>query len=104
LQNRCYARTGWDRKVRRLCAEHGIVYQGFSLLTANSKELAGPLVRALCEQTGRSPAELVFRFAQDVGILPLTGTSDAEHMRLDLAALELPLQPAHAATLEAAFG
>ena len=35
VQNRCYARTGWDREVRRLCAEQGVVYQGFSLLTAN---------------------------------------------------------------------
>ncbi len=104
LQNRCYARTGWDRDVRWLCAEHGLIYQGFSLLTANRAELARPVVRALCERTGRSAAELVFRFAREVGMLPLTGTSSAEHMRLDVAALEFPMQPADVATLESAFG
>ena len=40
VQNRCYARTGWDRDVRALCRDRGIVYQGFSLLTANRRELA----------------------------------------------------------------
>src|SRR5207247_853066 len=35
VQNRCFARRGWDREVRAFCADRGIVYQGFSLLTAN---------------------------------------------------------------------
>jgi len=28
VQNRCFARTGWDRKVRTFCREHSIAYQG----------------------------------------------------------------------------
>jgi len=39
VQNRCYARFGWDRAVRGFCVERGIVYQGFSLLTANPEVL-----------------------------------------------------------------
>ncbi|MBI3891168.1 MAG: aldo/keto reductase [Candidatus Wallbacteria bacterium] len=35
VQNRCYARLGWDRSVRNLCKDRNITYQGFSLLTAN---------------------------------------------------------------------
>ena len=35
VQNRCYAAQVWDRHVREFCAENGVVYQGFSLLTAN---------------------------------------------------------------------
>jgi diketogulonate reductase-like aldo/keto reductase len=104
VQNRCYARTGWDRAVRQLCAEHGVVYQGFSLLTANRSELSQPVVKALSERTGRSPAELVFRFARELAMLPLTGTSSEHHMRLDLHALEVPLDPADAALLERSFG
>jgi diketogulonate reductase-like aldo/keto reductase len=34
---------------------------------------------------------VVFRFARAVGIIPLTGTSDADHMRQDLASRALPL-------------
>src|SRR5213593_766199 len=33
VQNRCFARFGWDNHVRVFCREHRIVYQGFSLLT-----------------------------------------------------------------------
>lgn len=100
LQNRCYAKTGWDRAVRQLCDEHGIVYQGFSLLTANRAELQTAPFTALCQRTGRTSAELVFAFARQVGMLPLTGTSSREHMQLDLDALELTLDPADLASIE----
>lgn len=104
LQNRCYARTGWDRDVRRLCAEHGVVYQGFSLLTANRKELEHAAVKRLCAHTGLSPAQLVFSFAVAVGMLPLTGTSSAEHMRQDLGAVDVSLAAAEVELLEKIAG
>ena len=104
LQNRCYAKTGWDRAVRQLCAEHGVVYQGFSLLTANRAELQTAAFQAVCQRTGRSAAELVFAFAQQVGMLPLTGTSSAEHMRLDLGALDFKLEPADLELIEKLAG
>ena len=90
VQNRCYARDGWDGDVRALCRAHGIAYQGFSLLTANRRELSLPRVARLAERLGCTVAQLVFRFAIDVGMLPLTGTSDPAHMRQDLDALALP--------------
>jgi len=104
LQNRCYAKTGWDRAVRQLCAEHGVVYQGFSLLTANRAELATAAFQAVCQRTGRSAAELVFAFTQQVGMLPLTGTSSAEHMRLDLGALDFKLERADVELIEKLAG
>jgi diketogulonate reductase-like aldo/keto reductase len=91
VQNRCYARTGWDRDVRRFCTKHGIIYQGFSLLTANREIFKAPAFTAIVKRTGRTPAQVVFRFAQQVGMLPLTGTSDQTHMREDLAAIEVEL-------------
>lgn len=100
LQNRCYAKTGWDRAVRELCAEHGVVYQGFSLLNANRAELQTAPFTALCKRTGRSAAELVFTFARQVGMLPLTGTSSSEHMRLDLGTLDFSLERADLELIE----
>src|ERR1700731_2601354 len=47
VQNRCYARLGWDHDVRQFCAERRIIYQGFSLLTANPEVLRHPLVAGL---------------------------------------------------------
>ncbi len=104
LQNRCYAKTGWDRAVRQLCVEHGVVYQGFSLLTANRAELQSAAIKSLSLRTGRSAAELVFRFAVEVGMLPLTGTSSAEHMALDLGALDFPLERADVELIEKLAG
>jgi diketogulonate reductase-like aldo/keto reductase len=85
VQNRCFASLGWDRAVRDFCREKGIVYQGFSLLTANGRELQHPAFLRLVARVGKSPAQVVFRFAQQIGMLPLTGTTDAAHMREDLA-------------------
>jgi diketogulonate reductase-like aldo/keto reductase len=88
VQNRCYARLGWDREVRAFCAEQNIIYQGFSLLTANPEVLRHPLVIGLATKSNATPAQIVFAFARAMGMLPLTGTSDAEHMKQDLAALD----------------
>jgi diketogulonate reductase-like aldo/keto reductase len=91
VQNRCFARLGWDREVRAFCAERGIVYQGFSLLTANPEVLGHPLLSRIAARAAATPAQIVFRFARAVGMLPLTGTTSAEHMRQDLASRALPL-------------
>jgi diketogulonate reductase-like aldo/keto reductase len=91
VQNRCYARLGWDRDIRLFCRSRNIVYQGFSLLTANVEVLRHPLVNDLARRAGATPAEVVFGFARAVGMLPLTGTSDAEHMKQDLASVRLEL-------------
>ncbi len=84
VQNRCYARTGWDTLVRGVCDEHGITYQGFSLLTANRQVMSHPRVGDFARRYGKTPAQIVFRFARQIGMLPLTGTTDPVHMREDL--------------------
>jgi diketogulonate reductase-like aldo/keto reductase len=91
VQNRCFARTWWDREVRSFCRKHEIVYQGFSLLTANQEVVNHPPFVALAKQLGATPAQVVFAFARNVGMLPLTGTSNAEHMKQDLASLTIKL-------------
>lgn len=101
VQNRCYARTGWDTLVRALCAKHGITYQGFSLLTANKQVLAHKDVGAIAQRHGRTSSQVVFRFAQQIGMLPLTGTKNPAHMREDLD-LAFDLSTDELATVESA--
>ena len=93
VQNRCYAVRGWDRRIREFCSAHEIVYQGFSLLTANREVLARPELAQIARSHDRTVSQIVFRFALDVGILPLTGTTDADHMRADLDVLNFHLEP-----------
>lgn len=93
VQNRCYARLGWDRHVREFCRERGIVYQGFSLLTANPEVIQHPLLEAVAQGAGITPAQVVFAFARAVGMLPLTGTSNPQHMQQDLESTAFALDP-----------
>ena len=99
VQNRCYARDGWDEEVRALCRDEGIVYQGFSLLTANARELAGPTMARIARRAGATVAQVVFGFALAVGMIPLTGSSDRRHLDEDLAALDLALDEADVAAI-----
>lgn len=91
VQNRCYAVDGWDRRVRDFCSANQMVYQGFSLLTANRTALAHHELARIADRHGRSTSQIVFRFALDVGMMPLTGTTDADHMRADLDVFDFRL-------------
>src|SRR5579864_568524 len=100
VQNRCYAVRGWDHRVRDYCAKNGIIYQGFSLLTANRQVLAHPEMLRIAKRHGRAVSQIVFRFALDAGMLPLTGTTDAGHMRADLEVFDFHLEPAEVERIE----
>lgn len=104
VQNRCYARLGWDREVREFCRAHDIVYQGFSLLTANVEVLRHPFVAQIAARARATPAQIVFAFARQIGMLPLTGTSSPEHIKQDLESLELRLEPEEIQTIESLTG
>ena len=100
VQNRCYANTQWDRKIRDLCQQHSIYYQGFSLLTANRQELKHPSIEEITTRHHRTLPQVVFRFALQVGMLPLTGTSSQEHMAQDLGAYDFALSHEEVNTIE----
>ena len=100
VQNRCYAVQGWDRRVREFCAANGIVYQGFSLLTANREALARPELARIAERHDRTVSQIVFRFALDAGMTCLTGTTNADHMRGDLAVFDFRLAPEEVQRIE----
>lgn len=104
VQNRCYAVQGWDRDVRLFCKNHGILYQGFSLLTANTHARVHPALVKIAARHGRTASQIVFRYALDVGMLPLTGTSSAEHMREDLQVWEFQLDAAEVQVIDELMG
>jgi len=100
VQNRCYASQGWDRRVRQFCAASGIAYQAFALLKVNREVMAHPDMSAMAQRYGRSISQIVFRFALDLGLIPLTGTTDPAHMIADLAVLEFHLEPEEVERIE----
>lgn len=110
VQNRCLALSQWDRDVRLFCRDNGIRYQGFSLLTNNWRYIGGtvlrpetrtvpqlvfaddglssdslhPLVKEIVEQVREPIQRVIFRFAQQLGIIPILGTRSEAHMKMNL--------------------
>ena len=104
VQNRCFAVRGWDRDVRTFCAARKIVYQGFSLLTANVDVLRHPVLGEIAARHQATAAQVVFGFALAVGMLPLTGTSNPAHMEQDLAARRVTLSADEVRAIESIAG
>ncbi len=82
VQNRCFAQQQWDKQVRMFCAEHDILYQGFSLLTANT--FFFPQFKYIAQKHNKTAAQVVFKFAMQAGMIPITGTTKEGHMKEDL--------------------
>ena len=93
VQNRCYAALGWDKEVREICQAQNIIYQGFSLLTANRQVWGDPEIGAIAKRVGTGLAQVIFRFAMQIGMLPLTGTTSEQHMKEDLQVEHFELSP-----------
>jgi diketogulonate reductase-like aldo/keto reductase len=104
VQNRCFATRGWDRAVRAYCNEQGILYQGFSLLTANPEVLRHPRVAALAAKLGKTVPQVIFRFALAKGMIALTGTTSSRHMAEDLDIHDFVLEPGETSAIEALVG
>ena len=86
--------------MREFCRENRLVYQGFWLLTGNVDAMQTRAVREIAAHRGIAPTHVIFAFARAAGILPLTGTSSADHMRDDLAAIQISLDPEEVRSIE----
>jgi len=91
IQNRFYAETQYDHAIRDFCQQQRIIYQSFWTLTANPKVLAHTTIQTLAAKYRRSPAQVFFHYLNQIGIIPLTGTTSKIHMREDLAIIDFEL-------------
>jgi diketogulonate reductase-like aldo/keto reductase len=103
VQNRFYAETRYDREIRAFCRQHGIIYQSFWTLTANPHALAHEKIKAPARRHRRTPAQVLFRWLTQEGVVPLTGTTSEAHMREDLAIFDFELSDEERASIAALF-
>jgi diketogulonate reductase-like aldo/keto reductase len=68
-----------------------MIDKSFSLLTAKRQVLAAPEVQQIARRLHATPAQIIFRFAMQIGMLPLTGTTSQDHMIEDLQSEQLTL-------------
>lgn len=93
VQNRCFTRPRADAEVRALCAEHGMAYEGFSLLTAIPAVLRHGGVVQAAQRHDATTAQVLFAYCLRRGMTVLTGTTNRQHMEQDLAAQHIVLAP-----------
>jgi diketogulonate reductase-like aldo/keto reductase len=103
IQNRFHAETGYDREMRAFCQKQQMSYQSFWTLTANPQLLAHASLAALSSKYARTPAQILFRYLTQSGIVPLSGTRSAVHMREDLAIFEFALDDGECDAVAAAM-
>lgn len=99
-QIRCFAQSKWEKQHRDFCREKDIVFQGFSLLTANWQFLESKMMAQLISETQKHPAQIIFKFCLQVGMLPLTGTTSLENMKMDLNIFDFELTPDQVIAIE----
>jgi diketogulonate reductase-like aldo/keto reductase len=91
VQNRFYADTNYDRDIRAYCDENQIIYQSFWTLSANPQLLANKALTGPAAAHKRTPAQILFRYLTQIGVVPLTGTKSETHMREDLGIFDFEL-------------
>jgi 2,5-diketo-D-gluconate reductase A len=79
--------------VRAFDAEHGIVTESWSPLGQGRGLLETPVVQAIAERLGHTPAQVVLRWHLELGLVAIPKTSTPEHLEENLGALAISLSP-----------
>lgn len=103
LQNRFYAQTNYDTNLRRWCRKNRVVYQSFWTLSANSLLLSSKELASVSLTHNKTPAQILFRYLIERGIVPLTGTTSPAHMAEDLEVLHFSLSPKQLSIIDEVF-
>jgi len=89
LQNRFYADSNFDTKLRQFCSDRNVHYQSFWTLSANRKALATNETKKLAAAKGLTPQTYMYAFLMSLGyVTPLSGTTSPIHMAHDVAIME----------------
>ena len=99
-----------NAKVRSVCAAHGIAFQAYGPLSGPSRSSASdpkvrgvehPAVREVARQAGRSPAQVLLRWATQRGICVLPKSTRREGVEENAAAKGFELSDAQLRALDA---
>ncbi|QOY53601.1 aldo/keto reductase [Candidatus Sulfurimonas marisnigri] len=103
VQNRFYQDSGYDKEIRSFCKINNIIYQSFWTLTANPHILQSKELLGLSKKYNKNVIQLFFAYLHQIGITPLTGTTDLEHMQSDLQSFDITLEDSEISNLDSLF-
>lgn len=101
VQNRFYADVHYDTTLRAWANEKGMIYQSFWTLSANPHILHSLILQEIAQHYSKSAAQIFYRYVMHQGIIPLNGTTSAQHMKEDLSIGEFTLSPLEIARIDA---
>lgn len=81
---------GWSPEMLDWCNEREVVLQAYSPLT-RAERLDAPVLVAIAEDLDATPAQVLLRWDIQRGVVPLPKSSRREHLRENIAALDLRL-------------
>jgi len=103
LQNRFYQDTDYDKEIRTWCKKNNVTYQSFWTLTANPHIMQSEELFALAKKYDKNVIQIFFAYLHQIGITPLTGTTDLEHMKSDLQSFDFSLENSEILKIDALF-
>jgi len=103
VQNRFYQDSDYDKEIRLWCGEHEMIYQSFWTLTANPHILQCRELFDISRKHNKNVVQIFFAYLHQIGITPLTGTSDLQHMQDDLKSFQISLSEAEISSLNKLF-
>lgn len=89
---------GYSAEMYRYCKGHNIMIQGYSPLT-RSERLDEELLDEIAERYGKSPAQILIRWALQIGVVPLPKAKSTEHLQENLDVFDFELSKQDMATL-----
>lgn len=89
VQNRFYGEVSYCSDIRDFCREKNIAFQSFWTLSGNPAILSSPTFRKISASHDITPEQLMFLYLIHHGVTPLSGTTSVQHMKEDLAVLEM---------------
>jgi diketogulonate reductase-like aldo/keto reductase len=92
VQNRFYSESGYDKEIRQWCDEREITYQSFWSLSANPHLLRSRECVTLGEKYGKTEVQILYRFLNQLGIIPLIGSTSSAHIDQDLEIFTFELE------------
>lgn len=88
-QTKFKADRAWSKEDRTFAAKHDILLQAPSLITSNKPAfLRGKELHSVAAARSASPEQVALRFAMQLGVVPVVGSTSALHLRDDLGALQ----------------
>ncbi|KDQ21752.1 hypothetical protein BOTBODRAFT_61376 [Botryobasidium botryosum FD-172 SS1] len=81
VQNRWYEGNVWDGDVVEYCRNEGIHYESFWTLSGSPSLLQHPSILSISRKLSCTPAQAIFRLAQEWGVTPLAGSKNEGHMK-----------------------